>query len=239
MSSARLNRRWISSIRSRQSANARSSRNSSGPSRAARSRRIARSFMSNRSATPLLVRWPQSGDKSGNGRSRAPHGRPLGPGFRAAAALCRLWDHRRRGAQFLPRLLAPDRIFGRIRLLELRASAPGDGGDELRPVPGEAAADRADPRRGRLWRHLARARDSPQVRTQGRDRADHGAVHGTAGRRSVRIPCWCRCRCIGLGCGRAASISRRWLRARSRGGSEWPPIRSRSAGSSARRRSRA
>ncbi len=64
-SNARSNRRSINAIRSRQSSNARSCRNSVGPPFDARLCRSARSFMSNRSGIhQSLVRWRTPGDKN-------------------------------------------------------------------------------------------------------------------------------------------------------------------------------
>ncbi len=64
MSSARSTRRTIACSRSRLSSNARSRRKGSPPVRAARSRRRARSFRSNRSVMAALVRSAAPCDKS-------------------------------------------------------------------------------------------------------------------------------------------------------------------------------
>ena len=133
ISSARSNRRWMSAIRSRQSSNARSSRNSSGPMprRAIAAHRaqlhVEQVGHARACAMPAVKRQER------HGRHRASHGCPLGARFRAAAALRRLRDDRRRGSQFLRRLLAPDRVPRQFGLLDLRTSASGDRGDELAP----------------------------------------------------------------------------------------------------------
>ena len=142
-----------------------------------------------------------AGDKSGHGRRRA---------LRTAACAGRSISRCRRAAPAAapssPTSTASAPIAGgRSNSSAIRGCSTcglplqATEADELRRVPGAAAADRADPRGGRLRRSVARPRHPPQIRPQGRDRADHGALHGAARRGRTASRCWSRCRCTARG----------------------------------------
>ncbi len=166
-----------------------------------------------------LVRWPRRRRQGGDGRAelvRAACAWALDFALPPRCAGC--GDHRRRCPQLLPRLLEGNRIPRRMRLLDLRHAAAGDRAARPAPPASPAAADRRGRARRSLTAIFARPRHPPQIWPQGRDRADHGALHGAAGaarasdRLLVPVPLhrsrlWQR-----------ASTSRRWSRASCRGG---------------------
>ena len=123
------------------------SRNSSGPVRAARSRRSARSCMSKRLGTAALVRWRCPSDKTAMVALRSELPRvecSISRCRRAAPAAGRSSPTCTASAP-----IAGNKVefLGQCGCVDLRHPAPGDGADDLRRVPRPTAADRPNARR--------------------------------------------------------------------------------------------
>ena len=173
------------------------------------------------SGTAALVRWAAVRRQAGHGGCAARVGLA-----RTGCSILRCRRAAPAAARSSPKSTVSAPIAGRqsnssamaaARPADCRSRRPSDDCGLASP----AAADRADPRRGRLWRSVAQPRDPAQIWPQGRDRADDGALHGAAGRRRGD-GCWCRCRCIARGCGarlqpvgagRARTVAPAWHRA--------------------------
>ena len=176
ISKARSKRRWMSPRRSRHSAKARSWRNSSGPMRAARSRRSARRRRSNRSGGGGSRRGLCDGaaprDKGAMATMLLPTIAARGDAvarFRAAAALRGVRRDHRRGRRLLRRCWLTLDWLGNEGCERCGLPLEATEARTVRALPRRAAAARPDARRGGLWRRCrGRSRSSSNMAARSR-----------------------------------------------------------------------